>query len=139
MATVCCYLSFEGTCEEAFNFYQSVFGGEFSYLGRYKDMPSADRPIPEALQDKIMHIGLPISKETMLLGCDMSAELGMKPTVGNNISLSVSAANAEEAGKIFKGLAAGGQVTMPLQQTFWAPMFGMLVDKFGISWMVGCE
>lgn len=137
MATVSCYLAFPGTCEEAFNFYKSVFGGEFPYVGRYKDMPSTDHPIPEGLKDKIMHIGLPISKETMLSGCDMSEELGMKLTVGDNISLSVSAADADEATRIFNGLSAGGKVTMPLQKTFWAPLFGMFTDKFGVNWMVG--
>ncbi len=139
MATVNCYLTFEGSCEAAFNFYKSVFGGEFTYVGRYKDMPSAEHPIPDALKDKIMHISLPISKETSLYGADMMEELGYKPTFGDNISLSVSVDKEDEAKRIFNGLAAGGTVTMPLEKTFWAPLFGMLTDQFGINWMVSYE
>ncbi len=139
MATVNCYLAFEGTCEAAFNFYKSVFGGEFMYVGRYKDMPSSEHPVPEAEKEKIMHISLPISKETFLFGSDMSESMGYKLTFGDNISLSVNTENEEEAKRIFKALSAGGQVTMPLEKTFWSALFGMLTDKFGINWMVSYE
>ncbi len=139
MTTINCYLNFEGTCEAAFNFYKSVFGGEFMYVGRYKDMPSPEHPIPDAWKDKIMHMSLPISKEVVLMGSDMSEELGYKLTVGDNISLSVSTDKEDEAKRIFNGLAEGGTITMPLEKTFWAPLFGMLTDKFGINWLVSFE
>ncbi len=139
MAVINSYLSFEGTCEAAFNFYKSVFGGEFTYVGRYKDMPSSEYPIPDSLKDKIMHISLPISQETSLFGADMMEELGFKPTIGNNITLSVTAKDEVETKKIFNGLAEGGTITMPLEKTFWAPLFGMATDKFGINWMVSYE
>lgn len=140
MATVNCYLAFEGTCETAFHFYKSVFGGEFSCVGYYRDMPPCpEQPIPEALKDKIMHISLPISKETVLSGADMMEELGCKPSPGDNISLSVCTHSEEEARAVFNGLSEGGSVTMPLDRTFWSPLFGMLTDKFGIQWLVSYE
>ncbi len=137
MATVNVYLSFNGNCEAAFNFYKSVFGGEFNYMGRFKDMPSPDRPIPDSEKDKIMHVGLPISKETALYGSDVSeAMMGQKFVAGNNFSICITPENEEEAHKIFKALSADGTVTMPLEKTFWGSLFGMLIDKFGICWMV---
>ncbi len=137
MATVNVYLSFNGTCEAAFNFYKSVFGGEFNYMGRFKDMPSSDQPIPDSEKDKIMHVGLPISKETMLMGCDMSETMmGQKLVAGNNFSICITTYSEEESHRIFNALSAGGTVTMPLEKTFWSPLFGMLTDKFGISWLV---
>ncbi len=136
MAVVNAYLTFEGTCEAAFNLYKSVFGGEFTYVGRYKDMPSTEHPVPDALKDKISHISLPICNECELYGADMMEELGFKSTFGDNIALSVKAKDEEETKKIFNGLAEGGTITMPLEKTFWSPMFGMLTDKFGVNWMV---
>lgn len=133
MATINCYLAFKGNCEEAFTFYKSVFGGEFSYIGRYKDMPASDQPIPEALQNKIMHVGLPISQETMLLGCDYEDVI-----LGNNISLCITPSSEEEAKRIFEKLSEGGKITMPLEKTFWNSLFGQFTDKFGILWMVDC-
>ncbi len=139
MARVNPYLAFDGTCEAAFNLYKSVFGGKFMYIGRYKDMPSTDHPIPDSEKEKIMHISLPISKETILFGADMSETMGYKITVGDNISLSVSVESQSEAKRIFDALAVGGKITMPLEKTFWSPLFGMLVDKFGVIWMISCE
>ncbi len=137
MATVNCYLSFEGTCEAAFNFYKSVFGGEFTYVGRYKDMPSPDQPIPDSEKEKIMHVGLPISKETALYGCDVSEVMGgFKLIPGNNFSICVSPESESEARRIFDALSAGGTVVMPMEKTFWGSLFGMAVDPFGINWMV---
>jgi PhnB protein len=133
MATVNVYLAFNGNCEAAFDFYKSVFGGEFIYLGRYKDMPNPDQPIPDSDKDKIMHVGLSVSKETMLLGCDSMQE----PFVmGNNFSICITPESEEEAHRIFEALSDGGTVTMPLQKTFWMSLFGMFTDKFGIAWMV---
>jgi PhnB protein len=139
MATVNIYLSFKGDCEEAFSLYKSVFGGDFPYIGRYKDMPQDSGACPPADLDKVMHISLPISKETVLMGCDAIEAPGRDIITGNNIAISVSAASKDEADSVFNGLAAGGMVTMPLNQTFWGAYFGMLTDKFGINWMVGWE
>ena len=139
--TVNAYLTFNGTCEEAFNLYKSVFGGKFPYVGRFKDMPSHDgeKPTPEGWGDKIMHISLPISKETTLMGSDTSQEWAPEVTIGNNITLSVNTQNEAEAERIFNALAEGGKIKMPLEKTFWQAYFGMLTDKFGINWMVNCE
>ena len=137
MATVNIYLTFNGNCEEAFKFYQSVFGGEFPYIGRFKDMPAGEglkfKPDEE---NRIMHVSLPISKETILMGCDTGGEWASGYSQGNNFSISITADSKEEAEKLFKGLSAGGKVTMPLSKTFWSEFFGMLTDKFGISWMM---
>ena len=140
MATVNAYLTFNGNCEEAFNFYRSVFGGEFTYIGRFKDMPPSDgKPIPPELGNQIMHVSLPISKETFLMGSDSSEAFGQATVIGNNISMSVNADSKEEADKIFNSLAQGGDITMAMNNTFWGAYFGMLVDKFGIIWMVNSE
>ena len=137
MATTNTYLNFNGNCEEAFNFYKSVFGGEFTFMGRFGDMPPGDGyTIPDSDKNKIMHVSLPISKETMLMGSDTGGEWAKDFKQGNNFSISVTAASKEEADKIFNGLSKGGRVTMPMEKTFWADYFGMLTDKFGINWMM---
>jgi PhnB protein len=134
------YLSFNGTCEEAFNFYKSVFGSEFLYMGRFKDMPeNPDCPIQESDKEKIMHITLPISNETVLYGCDTSQTDDKSDFSGNNISLSIETDSMDEATRIFNGLSDGGIVTMPLDKTFWNAYFGMFTDKYGINWMVNYE
>lgn len=131
------YLTFPGTCEEAFNFYKSVFGGDFPYVGRFGDMPpDPNYTMPESAANKIMHISLPISKETSLMGSDTGGEWAANHIPGNNISISISADSREEADRIFNGLSAGGKITMPLADVFWGDYFGMLVDKFGINWMM---
>jgi PhnB protein len=137
MATVNIYLTFNGNCEEAFKFYQAVFGGEFPYIGRFKDMPAGEGPkLKPGEENRIMHVSLPISKETILMGCDTGGEWASGYSQGNNFSISIAADSKEEAEKLFKGLSAGGKVTMPLSKTFWSEFFGMLTDKFGISWMM---
>jgi len=138
MATINPYLTFDGNCEEAFNFYKSIFGGEFPYIGRYKDMPS-EHPIPDSEKEKIMHVSLPISKETILMGSDSSGSFGHNTVAGNNFSLSVNTDTEEEARSVFEKLSAGGKVTMPLEKTFWNALFGMFTDKFGINWMVNYD
>jgi PhnB protein len=117
-----------------------VFGGEFPYVGRYSDMPPAEGEHAQAIDpQKIMHISLPISKETVLMGSDVGGEWGKHTVIGNNIQLSVNAASEEEADKIFNALSEGGRVNMPLQKTFWGAYFGMLTDKFGINWMLNYD
>ena len=137
MTTVNVYLTFNGNCEEAFNFYKSVFGGEFPYIGRFKDMPAeSGKPLPPEQADKIMHVSLQVSKETMLMGSDTGGEWASGFTKGNNFSISINTDSKEEADRLFGGLSSGGSVTMPMNKTFWGDYFGMFEDKFGINWMV---
>lgn len=137
MTTINPYLTFDGTCEEAFLLYQSVFGGEFPYVGKFKDMPPSEGiTVTEEDQEKIMHICLPISKETTLMGSDSSEAFGHATVQGNNFSISINTDSIEEANRIFEGLSKEGTVKMPLEKTFWGAYFGMLTDKFGIHWMV---
>lgn len=138
MAQINPYLTFNGNCEEAFNFYKSVFGGEFPYIGRFKDMPDSEK-MPEAAKNLIMHVSLPISEGHVLMGSDSSEAFGQNTVIGNNISVSLNAQSEDEAHKLFNGLSAGGKVTMPLEKTFWGALFGMFTDKFGINWMVNYD
>lgn len=136
MATTNTYLNFDGNCEAAFNFYKTVFGGEFAYIGRFSEMPeSEDYKVPEADKNKIMHVGLPIGN-SILMGSDVGGDWAPTFKQGNNFSVSISADSKEEADRIFNALAAGGQVTMPMMPTFWGDYFGMLTDQFGINWMM---
>lgn len=141
MATANVYLNFNGNCEEAFNFYKSVLGGEFPYVGRFKDMPPQEGmpPMPDGFDEKIMHISLPLSKETTIMGSDTGGEWAPDFKMGNNFSISINAETRDEANKLFNGLSNGGKVTMPLGKTFWGDLFGMFTDKFGINWMVGFD
>lgn len=137
MAKINIYLTFNGNCEEAFNFYRSVFGGEFAYLGRFKDMPPIDgQSPPQSEGEKIMHVSLPISKETILMGCDNFNFIEQPTKTGNNFSISIDAESEAEADKLFNGLSKGGNVIMPMAKTFWSSYFGMFIDKFSIQWMV---
>ena len=138
MANVNPYLNFQGNTEEAFNFYKSVFGGEFLALQRFKDTPEASK-IPLNEQEKIMHVSLSIGKGNILMATDALESMGQKLIFGNNFYLSISTENEEEADRFFNDLAAGGQVTMPLAKTFWGAYFGMLIDKFGINWMINYD
>jgi PhnB protein len=137
MTLVNVYLTFNGNCEEAFNFYKSVFGGEFPYMGRYKDMPGDDgKKVDEKDANRIMHVSLPISKETMLMGSDTGGEWASSFSQGNNFAISINTDSKSEADRVFNGLSSGGNVTMPMNKTFWGDYFGMFTDKFGINWMV---
>ena len=141
MAQVNAYLTFNGNCEEAFIFYKSVFGTEFGDINRFGDMPvSEDGPqMPETDKNKIMHITLPISQETVLMGSDTGGEWASHFSQGNNISLSINTDSREEAERLFNGLSENGTVTMPLADTFWGAYFGMWTDQFGINWMVNYD
>lgn len=136
MATINPYLNFSGNTEEAFNFYKSVFGGEFSGgINRFKDTPEGEK-IPAGERDKVMHIALPIGKGNMLMATDALESMGQKVIAGNNFHLSIEAESKGEAEKVFNRLLAGGKVTVPLADAFWGAYFGMVTDKFGIQWMV---
>ncbi len=137
MTAVNPYLNFSGNCEEAFDFYQSVFGGEFIMVMRFKDVP-AEYQMAASEAEKIMHVSLPIGPGTILMGSDTPAAMG-PTTTGNNFSISISTDSQAEATKLFNGLSASGQITMPLDKTFWGAYFGMCTDKFGIQWMVSYD
>ncbi len=139
MATTNTYLNFNGNCEEAFNFYKSVFGVEFNYIGRFGEMPeSEDYKVPESDKGKIMHVSLPIGT-SILMGSDVGGDWAPTYVQGNNFSVSITPESKEEADKLFEGLSTGGQVTMPMADTFWGAYFGMFIDKFGINWMINLE
>lgn len=141
MAALNVYLNFNGNCEEAFLFYKSVFGGEFLYVGRIKDMPPQEGmpPIPPDQGDKLMHISLMTGAGSTLMGCDVVGGWAQDYKPGNNFALSLNAESMEDADRLFAALSAGGKTTMPMAQTFWGSYFGMLTDKFGIAWMVSFE
>ena len=136
------YLNFSDNCKEAFNFYKSVFGGEFVTVMRFKEVPAEEmdegHQMPESEGEKIMHVALPIGQETMLMGSDVPAAMG-SVTTGNNFAISISTDSEAEADNLFNGLSAGGQVTMPLGKVFWGDYFGMLTDKFGVQWMISYD
>jgi len=136
MKTTNIYLLFKGNCEAAFNFYNSVFGGEFDYMSRFSDIPAGEkRKVSDAYKNQIMHVSLPIGN-SFLMGSDCGEEFEPGFVQGNNFSVSVTAATKEEADILFNRLAEGGIITMPLNNTFWGDYFGMLSDKFGVNWMV---
>ncbi|WP_343696766.1 VOC family protein [Flavobacterium sp.] len=138
MAAINPYLMFNGTCEEAFLFYKSVFGGEFPYIGKYKDAPAEEgEQLSEEALNRIMHVSLPIGN-TILMGSDSHPRYG-DVGFGDNFSISINTESTEEADKIFNGLSAGGKVEMPMNKTFWGAYFGMFKDKFGINWMVNFD
>ena len=137
MPSINIYLNFKDSCEEAFNHYKSVFGGEFVFVGRYKDMPPQEGlTLSEADKNKIMHISLPIGKESILMGSDSGGDWASNIVMGNNFSISINADNREQADRFFAQLSAGGKATMPMNKTFWDEYFGMCTDKFGINWMI---
>lgn len=129
------YLSFSGNAEEAFEFYRSVFGGDFLAVMRWSDNPDAG-DMPAGDQQKIMHVALPLGDGQVLMGADSPESMGGPLQAGNNFAITIEPDSEEEARRLFDGLAAGGQVTMPLEQTFWGALFGMFTDKYGIRWMV---
>lgn len=137
-ATINPYIDFDGHAEEAFNFYKSVFGGEFQSMMRMGDSPEGPK-VPENEKDRIMHVSLPVGKNNVLMGCDIFPSMGHVRSPGNNFHISVSTDSQKEADKVFDGLAAGGKVSMPMQKTFWGSYFGTLKDKFGIQWMVSFD
>jgi len=136
MAKTNTYINFNGNCAEAFDFYKSVFGGEFDYIGRFGEMPaSEDYKVPEEDKNKIMHVSLPIGTST-LMGADCGGAWTEHFVQGTNFAVSVTAESKEEADRLFGALSAGGRVTMPMENTFWGDYFGMLTDQFGINWMM---
>ncbi len=130
------YLNFAGNAEEAFNFYRSVFGGQFRSVTRYKEMPMPGVSIPKKDENKLMHIALPVGKDDVLMASDVLESLGFKLIVGNNVTVSIFPDSKEEADRIFKALSAGGKIDMPIGNQPWGDYYGGFTDKFGVRWMV---
>jgi len=135
MALINPHINFNGNAEEAFTFYKSVFGGEFAKIIRFKELASAEFPIAEKEENKIMHIALPIGKN-VLMANDVPESMGQVSENENRSKISVTAESREEADKLFSGLSAGGNVEVPIDDSPWGSYFGMFRDKFGIEWMV---
>lgn len=135
MALINPHINFNGNAEEAFNFYKSVFGGEFVRIMRLKDIASPEYPVDEKDANKIMHIALPIG-QNILMGNDIPESMGRVNENENRSKISVSAESREEADRIFSGLSAGGSIEVPISDSPWGSYFGMFRDKFGIEWMV---
>lgn len=135
MALINPHINFNGNAEEAFNFYKSVFGGEFASIVRFKKFESPEFPVSEQEANKIAHIALPIGKN-VLMGNDVPEFMGKTNENENRSKISISAVSKEEADKLFNGLSAGGAVEMPIGDSPWGSYFGMFRDKYGIEWMV---
>lgn len=129
------YINFAGNTEEVFRFYQSVFGGELS-VARFGDFPGNPMGVPEEHLDKVAHVALPLTDDSILMGTDALESFGPKLNAGNNFSIALEVESAEEADKLFDALSDGGEVKMPLAKTEWAEKWGACTDKFGIQWMV---
>ncbi len=135
MALINPSINFNGNAEEAFNFYQSAFGGTITTIVRMKDIASAEMPVAEEDMNKIMHITLPIG-QNMLIGNDVPSFLGKVNEQENRSKIVINADSREEADKLFNGLAAGGNVEVPISDSPWGTYFGMFRDKYGIEWMI---
>jgi PhnB protein len=137
MATINPYLFFPGTTEEAFNFYKSVFGGEFAMLSRYKDA-GENSNISADYNEQIMHVALPIGGN-ILMGSDAVMQGDQVFKFGDNTTISINADSLDEANRLYRELSEGGKVEMPMDKTFWGAWFSMFKDKFGVQWMVSFE
>lgn len=138
MARVSTYLNFSGSTEEAFNFYKSVFGGEFEgEISRFKDIPSENNEtsIPEGEEDLVMHVALPILGGHVLMGTDVTESMGFKVKFGNNVFINLEPDTKEETDRLFSALSDKGKIDMELQDMFWGGYYGSCTDKFGIHWM----
>ncbi len=136
MASINPWINFNGNAEEAFTFYKTVFGGEFGKVVRFKDLASAEFPVPEAEAEKIMLITLPIGQGSELMGNDVPVVLGKVNERENRSKISVRTESKEEADKLFTGLSAGGEVEGPMGDGPWGSYAGMFRDKYGIEWIV---
>jgi PhnB protein len=135
MAKLNPYLNFDGTCEEAFNFYKSVFGGEFSYFSKMGEINMEGMPIPDEDRNLVMHVSLPIGDD-ILMGSDVSSHVKSHFKSGNNNYISLMPDSREEADRLFNELSAGGEVEMQMEEMFWGDYFGSFRDRFGIWWMI---
>jgi PhnB protein len=141
MASVNTYLNFPRNTEDAFNFYRSVFGGEFvGGISRFREIPPSEKtpPLPEEDKYLVMHIALPILNGHVLMGTDAPESMGFKVTFGNNVYISLHPDTREETRRLFKALSNGGKVEMELQDMFWGDYYGSCSDKYGVQWMFNC-
>jgi PhnB protein len=141
MPKVSTYLNFPRNTEEAFNFYKSVFGGEFiGGIARFSDIPPADEmpPLPEADRNLVMHVVLPIFGGHSLMGTDAPESMGFKVNFGNNVYINLEPDTRAETQRLFKALSAGGNVEQELQDMFWGDYYGSCKDKYGVQWMFNC-
>ena len=136
MALINPHINFNGNAEEAFNFYKSVFGGEFAKVIRFKDLAGPEFPIADREANKVMYIALPIGKNNVLVANDVPEFMGRTNENENRSKILVSAESRAEADKIFNGLSAGGNVEGPIGDTPWGSYAGMFRDKYGIEWMI---
>jgi PhnB protein len=136
MRTINPWINFNGNAEEAFTFYKSVFGGEFTKIVRFKDLAGMDFQVPENEANKLMYIALPIGKQNVLMANDVPEFMGRVNESENRSKIAVAAESREEADKIFNGLSAGGAIEGPIDDSPWGTYAGMFRDKYGIEWMV---
>ena len=136
MAKLNLYLNFAGNTQDVFDFYKSVFGGDFSSLVRFKDMPMEGVSLSDEDANKIMHIALPIGKDDVLMASDTLESLGQKLVQGNHVYLSIHPESRDEADRIFTALSAGGRIEMQIADQPWGDYWGSFMDKFGVQWMV---
>jgi len=135
MALINPHMNFNGNAEEAFTFYKSVFGGEFTKIIRFKDLASSEFPVAESEANKILHIALPVGK-TSLMANDVPESMGRTNENENRSKIFINAESREEADKIFNGLSAGGTIEGDIGDSPWGSYFGCFRDKYGIEWMV---
>jgi PhnB protein len=139
MALINPHINFNGNAEEAFTFYKSVFGGEFSKIIRFKDIAGPEFPVAAKEENKIMHIALPVGKSNMLMANDVPESMGRTNENENRSKIVITAETKEEADKLFNGLSAGGQIEGPIGDSPWGSYFGCFRDKYGIEWIVEHE
>ncbi len=142
MATVGTYLNFARNTEEVFNFYKSVFGGEFTGgISRFSDIPPSDSnpPLPEADKKLVLHVALPILGGHLLMGSDAPESMGFTIKFGNNVIISLQPDTRKQTNELFGKLSKGGKVEMELQDMFWGDYYGSCTDKFGVRWMFNCS
>ena len=142
MSRVCTYLNFSRNTKEAFNFYKSIFGGEFTRGGiaRFSDIPAQEGmpPLAEADKNLVMHVELPILGVHAIMGTDAPESMGFKMNFGNNVYINLEPDTKEETRKLFNALSSGGKIEQELQDMFWGSYFGSCRDKFGVQWMFNC-
>lgn len=141
MARVSTYLNFPGNTEQAFEFYKSVFGTDYTMpIHRFKDAPPCPSapPLTEHLANMVMHVELPILGGHVLMGTDALPEMGLKLTMGNSTHINLETDTREETERLYAALTEGGTISMPLQDMFWGAYFASFTDKFGICWMLNC-
>jgi PhnB protein len=136
MRTAHPYLHFNGNCEDAFRFYQNIFGGDLD-ITRFKDAPSDNR-FPDYESEKILNVSLSLSDQSLLMGSDIP-DAFPQAIRGTNFFISLYVDSQPDADLIFAGLSQNGQVAMPLAKTFWNAYFGMAIDQFGVQWMISFD